>query len=102
LTEQIANENAERASRIRAEDEKERRGVREFLQNVERSKVEETRENKRKAREYKSGTETTGNEAAVLSRSSKMGLTQHKPVSVKKQLRDEQDGETSSVFSKIF
>jgi ESF2/ABP1 family protein len=102
LTEQIANENAERASRVRAEDERERREVREFLQNVERSKVEETRENKRKARQNKLGIEKTDNDAAVLSRSTKMGLKQHKPVRVKIQSRDEQLVEASSVFSKIF
>jgi ESF2/ABP1 family protein len=102
LTEQITNENAERTSRIRAEDERERREVREFLRNVERSKVEETRKNKKKARDKKMGIGTADNEAVLVSRSDKVGLRQHKPVRAKKQSRDEQLEEVNSVLSKIF
>jgi ESF2/ABP1 family protein len=47
LTEQIANENAERVARMRAEDARERREVREYLKNVERAKMLEGMEKKR-------------------------------------------------------
>lgn len=46
LTEQIANENAERGARVRAEDARERKSVREFLGNVERGKMIEGMERK--------------------------------------------------------
>ena len=39
LTEQIANENAERTARMRAEDARERREAREYLRNVEKAKM---------------------------------------------------------------
>lgn len=48
LTEQIAHENAERAARMRAEDAKERREVREYLKNIEKAKMLEGMEKKRK------------------------------------------------------
>ncbi|KAF2838795.1 hypothetical protein M501DRAFT_917630, partial [Patellaria atrata CBS 101060] len=50
LTEQIANENAERAARMRAEVSRARREDREFVRNVERGKVVETKERKKRAR----------------------------------------------------
>jgi ESF2/ABP1 family protein len=48
LTEQIANENAERSARLRAEGARERREVREFLVNVEKAKMLDGMEKKRK------------------------------------------------------
>lgn len=47
LTEQIANENAERATRMRTEDARERREVREYLRNVEKAKMIEGIEKKK-------------------------------------------------------
>jgi ESF2/ABP1 family protein len=47
LTEQIANENAERTARMRAEDARERREAREYLKNVEKAKMLEGMEKKR-------------------------------------------------------
>jgi ESF2/ABP1 family protein len=55
LTEQIANENAERAARMRAEGSSSRREMREFLKNVERSKIEETRQKKKANKARKMG-----------------------------------------------
>jgi ESF2/ABP1 family protein len=55
LTEQIANENAERAARMRAEGSSSRREMREFLKNVERSKIEETRQTKKANKARKMG-----------------------------------------------
>jgi ESF2/ABP1 family protein len=50
LTEQIANENAERDARLRAENVRERKETKEFLRNVERSKMLDGMEKKRKAK----------------------------------------------------
>lgn len=50
LTDQIANENAERDARMRAEGSASRREMREFLRNVEISKIDETRKKKKIAR----------------------------------------------------
>jgi ESF2/ABP1 family protein len=50
LTDQIANENAERDARMRAEGSASRREMREFLRNVEISKIDETRKKKKVAR----------------------------------------------------
>jgi ESF2/ABP1 family protein len=50
LTEQIATENAERESRMRVEGAAARREMRDFLSNVERSKIEATRRQKRMAK----------------------------------------------------
>jgi len=47
LTEQMANENAERAARMRAEDARERREARDYLLNVETAKMLEGMEKKR-------------------------------------------------------
>lgn len=50
LTEQIANENAERTARMREEIRKTRQENKAFVENVERGKMLETMESKRKAR----------------------------------------------------
>lgn len=50
LTDQIANENAERDARMRAEGSASRSQMREFLRNVEKSKIQETRKKKKVAR----------------------------------------------------
>lgn len=53
LTEQIANEDAERAARVRRGVGEERREERRFLANVEAAKVDEGRERKRQLRRAK-------------------------------------------------
>jgi ESF2/ABP1 family protein len=53
LTEQIAAENAERASRMRAEISKTTKENKEFVQNVERAKMLETMETKKAAKKRK-------------------------------------------------
>lgn len=50
LTEQIANENAERAARMREEVRKTREETKAFIDNVEKGKMLENMESKRKAR----------------------------------------------------
>ncbi|KAK5118178.1 hypothetical protein LTR85_008158 [Meristemomyces frigidus] len=51
LTEQIANENAERAARLREEVRRTRKENKSFLEDVERGKMLEGMENKKKAKQ---------------------------------------------------
>jgi len=53
LTEQIANENAERASRLRTEISQTTRENKRFIENVERAKILETKEAKKRRRDEK-------------------------------------------------
>jgi len=69
LTEQIANENAERAARMRAEISRQTRENKEFVNNVERAKMLETMEAKRKKRMLKG--ESVQNGASVEESNSK-------------------------------
>ena len=55
LTEQIANENAERAARMREEVRKTRKENKAFVEDVERGKMLETMDARRKARTGKDG-----------------------------------------------
>ena len=55
LTEQIANENAERAARMREEVRKTRQENRAFVEDVERGKMLESMETKRKAKRVMNG-----------------------------------------------
>ena len=57
LTEQIANENAERAARMREEVRKTRQENKAFVEDVERGKMLETRELKRRAKREKGAIE---------------------------------------------
>ena len=56
LTEQIANENAERAARMREEVRKTRQENKAFVEDVERGKMLETMEARKKARHAADGT----------------------------------------------
>jgi ESF2/ABP1 family protein len=103
LTEQIANENAEREARLRAETLRERKEAREFLRNVERAKMLDGMEKKRKLKagryqqdlEQQSSDRKNGKEA--------MQFKQSEAVSKTKRARDEQPSvETQRVLSKIF
>ncbi|EKG10783.1 Nucleotide-binding alpha-beta plait [Macrophomina phaseolina MS6] len=98
LTEQIANENAERASRMRAEIARSTRENKEFIQNVERAKMLEGMAAKKKSR----GVEKEG---AAESPSEREVRRQFKQVEVKsKRARDvpEQPEEVKRVLSQIF
>ena len=59
LTEQIANENAERAARMRAEDARERREAREYLKNVEQAKMLEGMEKKKEKKALRANDESS-------------------------------------------
>ena len=61
LTEQIANENAERTARMREEIRKTRQENRAFVEDVERGKMLEGMEAKRKARQRSNGGEAVAN-----------------------------------------
>ncbi|KFX93469.1 hypothetical protein O988_06818 [Pseudogymnoascus sp. VKM F-3808] len=65
LTQQIAAENAERASRMRAEISKTTKENKEFVQNVERAKMLEGMEAKREARRAKEEEERPAGEASA-------------------------------------
>jgi len=55
LTDQIANENAERAARLRAEISKTRRENKKFVEDVERAKMLEGMQAKKKAKQERAG-----------------------------------------------
>lgn len=99
LTEQIANENAERASRMRAEISRSTRENKEFIQNVERAKMLEGMAAKKKSK-------SAGNEsAATPAPDAKEVRRQFKQAEVKsKKTRNvpEQPEEVKRVLSKIF
>jgi ESF2/ABP1 family protein len=107
LTEQIANENAERAARMRAESERGKREVREFLNNVEKSKIEDTREKKRKKKAEKE-TGASGDARDALAdangqRSNGHFFRQNQPIRPRKPDKTaELPGNVTDVLSKIF
>jgi ESF2/ABP1 family protein len=102
LTEQIANENAERAARMRAEGSSSRREMREFLKNVERSKIEETRQAKKTNKARKLGVDpSTVDEPSKAPVASK--VKQNIPITKDVTRRRDSDLETvERVLSKVF
>lgn len=108
LTEQIANENAERAARMRAEDARERKEQREYLKNVEKAKMLEGMEKKRGKKETEAD-EVGGDQSGAASeeRAAKPSKRQFKQFQVK--TKPENHGkeekpteEVRRVLSKIF
>ncbi|KAK4494112.1 hypothetical protein PRZ48_014410 [Zasmidium cellare] len=61
LTEQIANENAERAARTQQEIRKTRKENKAFVEDIERAKMLETMESKKKAKMERGGASSGGN-----------------------------------------
>src|SRR5436305_1032878 len=59
LTEQIANENAERAARLRADISRTNRENKLFVRNVEKAKMLESMGAKKKSKEKEEGSEAT-------------------------------------------
>ncbi|KAF7537802.1 hypothetical protein G7Z17_g12780 [Cylindrodendrum hubeiense] len=94
LTEQIATENAERTSRMRAEISKTTRENKEFVKNVERAKMLDGMEAKAKKRKTDDGEKGTVRQA---SRS-----FQQVPLAKKKIEVEDQPADVSRVLSKIF
>lgn len=115
LTEQIANENAEREARLRKEIGEARREDRRFLENVERAKtvegIKRTREEKRKGKESgaqeeeQKGTkkERTGGGEGTAKRQFAFAQSRLAPsVAAKNAPLKEQPEEVKRVLSKIF
>jgi ESF2/ABP1 family protein len=108
LTEQIASENAERASRMRAEISKTTRENKEFVRNVERSKVLEgvkaTQEKKRKREEKSDGAEAALAPAAEEKADGRRERMSFKQVALAPRGGDKKDQpeHVTRVLSKIF
>ncbi|KAH6996188.1 hypothetical protein BKA56DRAFT_570828 [Ilyonectria sp. MPI-CAGE-AT-0026] len=94
LTEQIAAENAERTSRMRAEISKTTRENKEFVKNVERAKMLDGMQAKAKKRKT-----DDGEEEAVRQPSRSF---QQVPLAKKKTEVEDQPADVSRVLSKIF
>lgn len=106
LTEQIAAENAERASRMRAEIKKTTKENRKFVQNVERAKMLEGMESKKAAKRAKEdgdGARTEVSETAQVSKKGGERAWQFKQTAVvsKKKVADQPE-QVKRVLSKIF
>jgi ESF2/ABP1 family protein len=110
LTEQIANENAERAARLRAEGQKERREVREYLRNVEQAKMLDGMEKKKQKKVENAGGPASINGSTVKNSTLKDGQKPEKrqfrqiEVMSKSKLSkgSDQPDEVKRVLSKIF
>lgn len=96
LTEQIATENAERTSRMRAEISKTTRENKDFVKNVERAKMLDGMQAKAKAKKRKADVDGE-TEAPRNGRS-----FQQVPMAKKRKEIEEQPVEVSRVLSKIF
>ncbi|CAK7264625.1 RNA-binding ATPase activator esf2 [Sporothrix epigloea] len=103
LTEQIATENAERASRMRAELEQTSRENKEFLQNVERAKMLDGMEAKAAAKSAKESAAAATKDGAAASAASQKGVRsfQQKKMVVRND-EGEQPEHVRRVLSKIF
>ena len=108
LTEQIANENAERAARLRAEVARTRRENKSFVEDVERSKMLEGMRAKKAAQADRAGASSSSAAAATKPaagvRELKRDFKQNEVKS--KRIRDstksEQTEDVQRVLSKIF
>lgn len=111
LTEQIAAENAERASRMRAEISKTTKENKEFVRNVERAKVQQGIQAKKAAKkegggegggatEVSESTTTTTNDNS--SRGERRRTFKQIPLAKKRKLDDNQPEQVQRVLSKIF
>ncbi|KAL2177048.1 uncharacterized protein P884DRAFT_201380 [Thermothelomyces heterothallicus CBS 202.75] len=108
LTEQIAAENAERASRMRAEIAKTTRENKEFVRNVEKAKVLNGIQAKAAAKRKKSENEGEGSSGEDVADKSDSGPTQERrrafkqiPLA-KKRKQEEPPEQVRRVLSKIF
>ncbi|CZR65003.1 probable ESF2 Eighteen S rRNA processing Factor [Phialocephala subalpina] len=105
LTEQIAAENAERASRMRAEISKTTKENKEFVQNVERAKMLETMEAKKAAKAAKKRKEDPGavstSEAPISKKAERPRHFKQTTVAAKRKPEDQPE-QVKRVLSKIF
>jgi ESF2/ABP1 family protein len=96
LTEQIASENAERTSRMRAEISKTTKENKEFVQNVERAKMLDGMQTKAKAKKRKAGDEAATDSSNVARTFKQI------PIAQKARNNEEQPDHVTRVLSKIF
>jgi ESF2/ABP1 family protein len=110
LTEQIANENAERAARLRAEVARTRRENKSFVEDVERSKMLEGMRVKKAAQADRAGAAANKSAGAVATKPSagvrelKRDFKQNEVKSkrIRDSTRSEQTEDVQRVLSKIF
>jgi ESF2/ABP1 family protein len=106
LTEQIANENAERASRLKAELRKTKKENEEFVQNVERAKMLDGMESKKAAKRKKEegdGPYTDPGEQVRVPKKGGERARHFKQTSVAPKKKDgDQPEQVKRVLSKIF
>ncbi|KAM0197581.1 hypothetical protein ACHAPA_002767 [Fusarium lateritium] len=98
LTEQIAHENAERASRMRAEISKSTKENKEFIRNVEKAKMLDGMAVKAKAKKRKADVEGQADDSV---RQVKRSFKQV-PLAKKRTDVEDQPAEVTRVLSKIF
>ncbi len=106
LTEQIAAENAERASRMRAEISKTTKENKTFVQNVERAKMLEGMEAKKAAKKRKEVDDIIGKGGKVAAEKDKKGgerprVFKQTAVATKRKPEDQPE-QVKRVLSKIF
>ncbi|KAF2405076.1 Pre-rRNA-processing protein ESF2 [Trichodelitschia bisporula] len=103
LTEQIANENAERSAKLRAELSREKREQREYLRNVERAKMLEGMERKQKQRKLDQALPAEGADQSTLQKTRRQ-FRQVEVIRGKTGFKDEPDGAAGveRVLGKIF
>ena len=94
LTEQIAAETAERSSRMRAEISKSTRENKEFVRNVEKAKMLDGMQAKKKRK--------TADDGEVVDKGRAGGRSFRQVSQVKKERADEQPERVTRVLSKIF
>jgi ESF2/ABP1 family protein len=104
LTEQIANENAEREARLRAETVRERKEAKEFLRNVEKAKMLDGMEKKRKAKGGKGDGLDLQQQAQDRGRDRKeaMQFRQSEGVAKAKKRDEAPSADAQRVLSKLF
>jgi ESF2/ABP1 family protein len=106
LTEQIAAENAERASRMRAEISKTTKENKEFVQNVERAKMLEGMEAKKAAKKRKDDEDNTPKDTKALEAGNKKSGERPRHFKqtqvASKRKPEEQPDQVKRVLSKIF
>ncbi|OBT43511.1 hypothetical protein VE00_06786 [Pseudogymnoascus sp. WSF 3629] len=102
LTQQIAAENAERASRMRAEISKTTKENKEFVQNVERAKMLEGMEAKKAARRAKEGEGIPDGESVKVKKGGERARQFRQTQAVPKRKATDQSESVKQVLSKIF
>lgn len=100
LTEQIAAENAERSSRMRAEISKTAKENKEFVRNVERAKMLDGIQAKAQTKKRKADGEETTTPAPADDRGNR--TFKQIPLAKKAKATDEPSAQVSRVLSKIF